>query len=177
MATDTAAAPKVWRGRFYEDFDVGDVFRSRLGRTITETDNIWFTNLTMNTNQIHFNAEYASRTRFGQPLVVSTLTLALVTGLSVADTSENALANLAWTDITLPNPVFVGDTIWAESEILDKRESKSNANVGIVGMRTRGLNQRHQVVIEFKRTFMVNKRASPDVQDVFPVTDEDWNVS
>jgi acyl dehydratase len=177
MATDIAAAPKVWRGRFYEDFDVGDVFRSRLGRTITETDNIWFTNLTMNTNQIHFNAEYASRTRFGQPLVVSTLTLALVTGLSVADTSENALANLAWTDITLPNPVFVGDTIWAESEILDKRESKSNANVGIVGMRTRGLNQRHQVVIEFKRTFMVNKRASPDVQDVFPVTDEDWNVS
>jgi len=177
MATDIAAAPKVWRGRFYEDFDVGDVFRSRLGRTITETDNIWFTNLTMNTNQIHFNAEYASRTRFGQPLVVSTLTLALVTGLSVADTSENALANLAWTDITLPNPVFVGDTIWAESEILDKRESKSNANVGIVGMRTRGLNERHQVVIEFKRTFMVNKRASPDVQDVFPVTDEDWNVS
>lgn len=175
MATD--AAPKVWRGRFYEDFDVGDVFRSRLGRTLTETDNIWFTNLTMNTNQIHFNAEYATRTRFGQPLVVSTLTLALVTGLSVADTSENALANLAWTDITLPNPVFVGDTIWAESEILDKRESRSNSSVGIVGMRTRGLNQRREVVIEFKRTFMVNKRASPDVQDIFPATDEDWNVS
>ena len=114
-----------WRGRFYEDFDVGDVFRSRLGRTVTETDNIWFTCLTMNTNQIHFNAPYAERTRSGSRSSTATFTLALVTGLTVPDTSENAAANLAWTDIKLPNPVFVGDTLWAESEILEMRESTS----------------------------------------------------
>ena len=93
-----------WRGRFLEDFAVGDVYRSRLGRTVTETDNTWFTLLTMNTNQMHFNAPYAERTEFGQPLVVSTLTLAIVLGLSVADTSENAVANLGWGDIKLPKP-------------------------------------------------------------------------
>jgi acyl dehydratase len=125
-------APKVWRGRFYEDFDIGDVFRSRLGRTITQTDNIWFTCLTMNTNQMHFNVPYTEGTRFKQPLVNSAFTLALVTGMTVPDTSENATANLAWTDIKLPKPVFEGDTLWAESEILELRESKSNPNVGIV---------------------------------------------
>ena len=104
MAATTSAAPKDWRGRFYEDFDVGDVFRSRLGRTITETDNIWFTCLTLNTNQIHFNDAVRERTPFGQPLVNSAFTLALVTGMTVPDTSENAAANLAWTDIKLPKP-------------------------------------------------------------------------
>ena len=112
------------RGRFLEDFGVGDVYRSRLGRTITETDNIWFTCLTMNTNQMHFNREYAARTEFGEPLVVSTLTLAVVIGLSVADTSENAVANLGWGDIKLPRPVFAGDTLWAESEVTAVRESR-----------------------------------------------------
>src|SRR5439155_6272367 len=107
-----------WRGRFLEDFAPGDVYRSRLGRTVSETDNTWFTLLTMNTNQMHFNAPYAERTEFGQPLVVSTLTLAVVLGLSVADTSENAVANLGWGDIRLPKPVFAGDTVWAESEVL-----------------------------------------------------------
>jgi itaconyl-CoA hydratase len=174
--TETAQAPKLWRGRFYEDFDVGDVFRGRLGRTITDTDNIWFTCLTMNTNQIHFNVPYAEGTRFGRPLVNSAFTLALVTGMTVPDTSENATANLAWTDIKLPKPVFVGDTLWAESEILDKRESRSNPTVGIVTMRCRGINQRREVVIEFKRTFMVYKRDAPEVTDTFPATDEDWTV-
>ena len=131
------AAPKSWRGRFYEDFEPGDVFRSRLGRTITETDNIWFTCLTLNTNQTHFNTPYAERTQFGRPLVNSTFTLALVTGMTVPDTSENAAANLAWTDIVLPKPVFAGDTLWAESEILETRESRSNPSVGIVSMRCR----------------------------------------
>ena len=154
-------APKVWRGRFFEDFEVGDVFRSRIGRTITDTDNIWFTNLTLNTNQIHFNDAYAARTQFGRTLVNSTLTLALITGLSVPDVSENALANLAWTDIMLPNPVFVGDTLWAESEILDVRSSSSKPTVGIVSLRTRGLNQRAEVVIEFRRTVMVLRRTAP----------------
>jgi acyl dehydratase len=177
MAEQTVeAAPKIWRGRFYEDFDVGDVFRSRLGRTITDTDNIWFTCLTMNTNQMHFNVPYSERTRFKQPLVNSAFTLALVTGMTVPDTSENATANLAWTDIKLPKPVFVGDTLWSESEITDKRESKSNPNVGIISLRSRGVNQRHEVVIEFKRTFMVYKRDAPEVTDTFPITDESWTV-
>src|SRR5947207_1604102 len=125
VAVQDERVPKIWRGRFYEDLDVGDVFQSRLGRTITETDNIWFTCLTLNTNQVHFNNEFAAGTRFGRALVNSTLTLALVTGMSVPDTSENATANLAWTDIKLPNPVYVGDTLWSETEILSKRESQS----------------------------------------------------
>jgi acyl dehydratase len=169
-------APKEWRGRFYEDIDVGDCFRSRLGRTITETDNVWFTCLTLNTNQSHFNNVFAEKTRFGQPLVNSTLTLAIITGLSVPDTSENATANLAWTDITMPNPVFVGDTLWAETEILEMRESKSNPHVGIISMRCRGINQRREVVIEFRRTFMIYRRSAPEAQPLFPGTDTEWAV-
>jgi itaconyl-CoA hydratase len=177
MSSETMAAPKTWRGRFYEDFEVGDTFRSRLGRTITETDNIWFTCLTLNTNQIHFNAPYAERTQFGKLLVNSTFTLALITGMTVPDTSENAAANLQWTDIKLPKPVFAGDTLWAESEILELRESKSNPSVGIVTMRCRGINQRREVVIEFKRTFMVYKRDAEQATPAFPGTDVDWSVS
>jgi acyl dehydratase len=170
------AAPKEWRGRFFEDFDLGDVFKSRLGRTLTETDNIWFTALTFNTNQMHFNTAYAERTRFGQPLMNSTFTLAVVAGLSVMDTSENGTANLSWGNIKLPNPVFAGDTLWAESEILELRESKSKPNVGIVGMRTRGLNQRGEVVIEYTRTFMCYKRDAPEVTDMFPAFEGEWTV-
>jgi itaconyl-CoA hydratase len=169
-------APKEWRGRFYEDFDVGDVFASRLARTITDTDNIWFTCLTMNTNQMHFNTPLAERTQFGRPLVNSVFTLALVTGLTVPDTSENAVANLAWTDIKLPNPVFVGDTLWAETEVIEVRESGSRPNAGIVSIRCRGINQRREVVIEFKRTFMVYKRDAPEAATGFPGTDADWTV-
>jgi itaconyl-CoA hydratase len=169
------AAPKSWRGRFYEDFDVGDVFPSRLGRTVTEADNVTFTCLTMNTNQTHFNVPYAERTQFGQILVNSAFTLALVMGLTVPDTSENAAANLAWTDVVLPKPVFVGDTLWAETEILAKRESKSSPDVGIVSMRCRGINQRREVVIEFKRTFMIYKRGAPQAAPTFPGTDATWS--
>ena len=169
-------APKEWRGRFFEDLDVGDVFRSRLGRTVTDVDNIWFTCITMNTNPMHFDVPYTERTRFKQPLVNSAFTLALVTGMTVPDTSENAAANLAWTDIKLPKPVFAGDTLWAESEILELRESKSNPSVGIVSMRCRGVNQRREVVIEFKRTFMVYKRDAPEAASAFPGTETDWSV-
>jgi itaconyl-CoA hydratase len=176
METDARAAPKAWRGRFFEDFDAGDVFQSRLGRTVTQTDNIWFTCLTLNTNQVHFNAVQSERGLYGQPLVNSAFTLALITGMTVPDTSENAAANLAWTDIVLPKPVFEGDTLWAESLILDKRESSSRPNMGIVSMRCRGINQRREVVIEFKRTFMVYKRDAPEVQDTFPGTNEEWTV-
>jgi itaconyl-CoA hydratase len=165
-----------WRGRFLEDFAVGDVYRSRLGRTVTEADNTWFTLLTMNTNQMHFNRPFAERTEFGEPLVVSTLTLAIVLGLSVADTSENAVANLGWNEIALPKPVHAGDTLWAESEVLEVRESRSRPGCGIVGIRTRGVNQRGQVVIEFTRSFMVFKRSAAEVEDTFPVPDATWTV-
>jgi acyl dehydratase len=170
------AAGETWRGRFYEDLHVGDVYRSRLGRTITETDNIWFTCLTMNTNQVHFNVPYAESTRFGRPLVNSAFTLALVTGLSVPDTSERAIANLGWTDVRLPRPVFAGDTLWAESEVLSRRASQSKPGVGIVTVRCRGINQRREVVVEFRRTFMVPMRGDAQAGDGFPGTDEPWSV-
>ena len=176
MGASGEAAPKDWRGRFYEDFAVGDVFQSRLGRTVTQTDNIWFTCLTLNTNQIHFNEPYAERTQFGKPLVNSTFTLALITGMTVPDTSENAAANLEWTDIKLPKPVFAGDTLWAESEILELRESRSNPRVGIVTMRCRGINQRREVVIEFRRTIMIYRRDAPEAGVDFPGTDAGWSV-
>jgi acyl dehydratase len=176
MESEKSAAPKEWRGRYYEDLEIGDVYRSRLGRTISEADNVWFTCLTMNTNQIHFNVPYAEGTQFGKPLVNSAFTMALVLGLTVPDTSENAAANLGWGEITLPSPVFVGDTLWAESEITERRESRSNPSVGIVSMRCRGINQRREVVIELTRTFMVYKRGAPEVADTFPQTNDDWRV-
>src|SRR5665213_1637612 len=165
--SDGRQAPKEWRGRFFEDFTVGDAFRSRFGRTISEADNVWFTCLTMNTNQVHFNKQFAERTRFGQILVNSTFTLALVTGLTVPDTSENATANLEWTDIKLPRPVFVGDTLWAESEILELRASETNPSVGIVTMRCRGVNQDGKTVIEYRRTFMAYRRTADEVSGGF----------
>ncbi len=170
------AAPKIWRGRFFEDLEVGDVYESRLGRTITDTDNQWFTLLTMNTNQLHFNHEYAKGTEFGRPVVNSCFTLSLIVGMSVPDTSENATANLAWTDISLPNPVFAGDTLWAETEVTDKRESRSRPTVGIVSIRCRGINQRREVVIEFKRTFMIYRRTAPEAASSFPGTETDWTI-
>jgi itaconyl-CoA hydratase len=177
LSTDPEAqAPKEWRGRFYEDFDVGDVFRSRLGRTVTETDNLLFTALTHNTAQTHFNAVFAERTQFGRPLVNSAFTLALVAGLSVPDTSENAAANLGWGAISLPAPVFVGDTLWAETEITGKRDSASRPNVGIISMRTRGINNRREVVIEYSRTFMCYRRSAPEVASLFPETPEPWTI-
>ena len=152
------SAPKEWKGRFYEDFTVGDVFRSRFGRTITETDNIWFTCLTMNTNPIHFDAEYAAKTEFKRPLVNSCFTLALVTGQSVTDLTVNAVANLGWDDVKLPHPLFEGDTVRSRSEVLETRGSKSRPNVGIVRVKTIGTNQDGKTVIEFTRTFMIWKR-------------------
>jgi itaconyl-CoA hydratase len=169
-------APKVWRGRYFEDLEVGDVFRSRLGRTVTTADNVWFTCLTMNTNQVHFNREHAARTEFKKELVNSCFTLALVTGLSVPDTSENATANLEWTDVRLPHPVFVGDTLWAESEILATRESRSRPDAGIVRMRTRGVNQEGRVVIEFVRSFMIYRAGAAEAAPLFPTVDERWSV-
>jgi acyl dehydratase len=140
--------------RSYDELEVGAVYRSRFGRTVLEADNVWFTLLTLNTNPIHFDAQYAATTEWGRPLVDSTFTLALVTGLSVTDVSEQAV-NLGWREVRLPAPVFAGDTIRAETEVLEKREAKSRAGQGIVTVRTRGLNQADEVVIEFERTVMV----------------------
>jgi itaconyl-CoA hydratase len=141
-------------GRTYEELEVGAVYRSRFGRTVLEADNVWFTLLTLNTNPIHFDAAYAEGTEWGRPLVDSTFTLALVTGLSVVDVSERAV-NLGWREVRLPAPVFAGDTIRAETEVLEKRESKSRPGQGVVTVRTRGLNQRDEVVIEFERSVLV----------------------
>jgi len=140
--------------RSYDELEVGAVYRSRFGRTVLDTDNVWFTMLTLNTNPIHFDAEYAASTEWKRPLVDSTFTLALVTGLSVSDVSERAI-NLGWRDVRLSVPVYAGDTIRAETEVLGKRESRSRPGQGIVTVRTRGLNQRDEVVIEFERTIMM----------------------
>lgn len=146
-----------WTGRVYEDFEVGDIYPHPLGRTITSADNIWFTALTMNPNPIHLDQAYAAQTEFGRPLVNSTFTLALVTGLSVSDVSQNAI-NLGWDEVRLPAPVFEGDTIYARSEVLEKRESQSRPHMGIVRVKTTGFNQAGVTVLEFKRTIMVYKR-------------------
>jgi acyl dehydratase len=147
-----------WTGRVFEDFEVGDIYEHPLGRTVTEADNVWFTCLTMNSNPIHFDREYASRTEFKRPLVNSCFTLALVTGQSVTDLTINAVANLGWDEVRLPNPLFEGDTVYAKSEVLDKRESRSRPDAGIVKVKTTGLNQHGETVIEFTRTFMIWKR-------------------
>jgi itaconyl-CoA hydratase len=147
-----------WQGRFYEDFVVGDVFEHPLGRTITTTDNIWFTLLTQNTAPLHFDHEYAKRTEFGQPLVNSTLTLALVSGQSVTDVSQNVFANLGWGEIVLPHPVFEGDTIRSRSTVLSARPSGSRPTLGVVEVSTEGLKQTGEQVIRFTRTLLVYKR-------------------
>jgi acyl dehydratase len=146
------------RGRYFEDFTVGEVYRHAMGRTVSETDNTWFTLLTCNTNEIHFNADYAAQTEFGRPLMNSCLTLSLVTGLSVDDVSRHIVANLGWDKVTLPAPVFAGDTIYAESEVLEARASKSRPGQGIVRVRTKGYKQDGTVVIEFERAVLVHTR-------------------
>ena len=145
-------------GRYYEDFAVGDTYKHWPGRTLTAADNTWFTLLTMNQHPIHFDEEYAKQTEFGKPLVNSALTLAVVVGMSVADVSQRAVANLGWTDIVMPAPVFNGDTLYAESTVLEKRESKSRPTEGIVTVATRGWKQDGTTVMTFKRSVLVPKR-------------------
>ena len=144
--------------RRYEDFVVGDVYPSAIARTVTETDNLLFTMLAMNTNELHFNEEAARASEWGKPLVNSTFTLALVLGLSVADTTQAGGVNLGWTEIRLPHPVFAGDTIRSETEVTAVRRSASRPQQGIVSVHTRGLNQRDQVVCEFDRSFLIPRR-------------------
>lgn len=158
-----------WTGRFFEDFALGDIYEHPLGRTITTTDNMWFTLLTQNSAPIHVDHHYAAQTSFGKPLVDSTFTLALVTGQSVTDVSQNVFANLGWDDVRLPHPVFEGDTIYSQSEVLEARESRSRPDVGIVTVRTTGYNQNGVVVISFRRTLMVYKRGhAPSIPRLRP---------
>jgi acyl dehydratase len=150
-------------GRCFEDFEVGMVIRHPLGRTVTTADNIWFTLLTGNTNPIHFDAHYAAQTEFGRPLVNSTFTLAVVTGLSVADVSRYGV-NLGWDDVRMPAPLFEGDTLYARSEVLSKRDSKSRPHMGLVEIRTIGFKQDGTVVLEFRRTILIYRRGHVPTQ-------------
>ena len=152
------AVKEGWRGRFFEDFEVGDVYEHPLGRTVTTTDNVWFTLLSQNTAPVHFDHNYAAQTEFGKPLVDSTFTLALVTGQSVTDISQNVFANLGWDEVRLPAPVFEGDTIYSQSEVLEKRESRSRPTEGIVTVLTRAHKADGTLVMEFKRTMLIPKR-------------------
>jgi acyl dehydratase len=155
------AGPKRYReshGRYYEDFNVGDVYEHRPGRTIGEADNTWFTLLTMNQHPLHFDAAYAARSEFGRPLVNSCLTLSVVVGMSVSDVSQKAIGNLGWNDIRLTAPVFVGDTIYAESEVLAKRPSAKRPTQGIVTVKTTGRKADGTVFMSFERTVLVPMR-------------------
>ncbi len=161
MQSHTALGGERYRetfGRFFDDFVVGDIYEHRPGRTISETDNTWFTLLTMNTHPVHFDTAYAAKSEFGKPLVNSCLTLSMVVGMSVSDLSQQAVANLGWNDIKLTAPVFVGDTIYAESEVIAKRESASRPTQGIVTVRTLGKKADGVQFISFERTMLVPKK-------------------
>jgi Acyl dehydratase len=160
MPSSVEIAPGRFResyGRYLEDFKVGDIYEHRPGRTITETDNTWFTLLTMNQHPLHFDKEYAKHSEFGKVLVNSTMTLSMVAGMSVSDVSQKTIANLGWDKIKMPAPVFVGDTIYAESEVIEIRESKSRPTAGIVTVRTLGKNQDDVVIMDFVRSMLIPK--------------------
>ena len=159
--TPIKVAPNRYResiGRYYEDFVVGDIYEHRPGRTISEADNTWFTLLTMNTHPLHFDVEYGKASEFGRCLVASPLTLAILVGMSVTDVSQKAIANLGWKEIRMTAPVFPGDTLYAESEVLDKRESNSRPTAGVVTVSTTGKNQGGKVICTFERSILVAKR-------------------
>lgn len=161
--TDEEVGPGRYRaaaGRYFEEFALGEVYEHRPGRTITQQDNSWFTLLTMNTHPLHFDEEYARNTEFGRPLVASPLTVAMLVGMSVSDVSQRAIANLGWKEIALTHPVFPGDTLYASSEVIGLRESKSRPNAGLVTVRTVGTNQGDVVVCTFERTMLVPKKES-----------------
>jgi itaconyl-CoA hydratase len=150
-------------GLYYEDFEPGDVFEHRPGRTILDVDNTYFTLLTLNVQELHFDAAYAAKTEWKKPLVDSTFTLALLTGMSVRTVSAKVVANLGWDKVKATHPVFAGDTLYAESTVLQKRESKSRPTQGIVTVSTRGVNQNGVEVMTFERTMLIYKRGhSPE---------------
>lgn len=162
MATDSDRERQLvegWQGRYYEDFVEGDIYKHPYGRTVTETDDVWFTNISMNLNPMHFNEVYAANTEFGERIVNSTFTFALLVGMSVIDISQNSTAALGFDDITMHAPVFHGDTLFAESEVLRKRESESREHVGILMTELRGYNQTDTLVMSLERSNFILKRA------------------
>jgi itaconyl-CoA hydratase len=168
IATAKPMGSQRWRaspGRYFEDFGVGDVYEHRPGRTISEADNTWFTLLTMNQHPLHFDASYAANSEFGQRVVNSCLTLSIVVGMSVSDVSQKAIANLGWSDIRLTAPVFIGDTIYAETEVLSKRESASRPTQGIVEVRTTGKKADSTEFMSFRRAVLVPKRGHASDKD------------
>ncbi|MGF6902323.1 (R)-specific enoyl-CoA hydratase RipB/Ich [Paraburkholderia sp. GAS348] len=172
MSESIAAYRKIAENRFrevsglyYEDFEIGNTYEHRPGRTITDVDNIWTTLLTMNTQQVHFDQAYASHTEWKKMLVDSTFTLALLTGMSVSTVSAKVVANLGWNNVRATHPVFAGDTLYAESTVLDKRESKSRPTQGVVTVLTRGVNQDGKLVMSFERTMLIYRRGhSPEAE-------------
>jgi acyl dehydratase len=163
MLSPVQIQPQRYRasyGRYLEDFVVGDVYEHRPGRTVTEADNINFSLMTMNAHPMHCDANFAARSEFGKPLVNSGLSLAIVLGMTVNDVSAKAIANLGWKEIRLTAPVFPGDTLYAESEVLEVRESKSRPTQGIVTTRTRGFNQDGVMVMEFIRMSLIPRRGT-----------------
>ena len=152
-------------GLYWEDFVEGDVFEHRPGRTVLDVDNTYFTLLTLNVQQVHFDAAYAAKTEWKRMLVDSTFTLALLTGMSVRTVSAKVVANLGWDKVKATHPVFAGDTLYAESTVLSKRESSSRPTQGIVTVSTRGVNQDGKEVMSFERTMLVHRRGhSPEEQ-------------
>ena len=150
-------------GLYWEDFETSDVFEHRPGRTVLDVDNTYFTLLTLNIQQVHFDAAYAAKTEWKRMLVDSTFTLALLTGMSVRTVSAKVVANLGWDKVKATHPVFAGDTLYAESTVLSKRESKSRPTQGIVTVATRGINQDGAEVMSFERTMLVYRRGhSPE---------------
>lgn len=147
-----------WSGRLYEDFQVGDVYYHPFGKTVTETDNQWFTLVTQNVSKTHVDTNFASKTEFKRPLVNSTFTLALVTGQSTMDLSMNVFANMGWDEVRMPNPVYEGDTIYSRSKVLAVRPSGSRPQLGLVTVATEGYNQNAAIVISYRRTFMVYRQ-------------------
>lgn len=146
------------RGRWLDDFRPGEVIAHWPGRTITDADNIQFSLLTMNQHPLHCDHAYAAKSEFGKPLVNSTLTLAIVTGMTVADVSLNAIANLGWKDVRLVAPVFPGDTVYARTEVIEVRESRSRPGQGVVTTRTEGFKADGTVFLTFERASLVPRR-------------------
>ena len=145
-------------GICFEDFEIGRIYAHGLGRTMIDADNVWFSLLTLGINQVHFNYDYAERTPFGKPIIASPFTLAVVTSLSAVDFGKTTVANLGWSEVELPKPVFVGDTIYARSKVITKRESKSKPHAGLIELRTEGFKQDGEIVITFGRKLMVYRK-------------------
>jgi itaconyl-CoA hydratase len=152
-------------GKYFEDLQVGQRFRHANGRTITEMDNVLFCSLTMNTQPLHINEDFAARSHHGRRIVNGILTLGLVVGLSVSELTEGTiLANLGYERVAHPQPVFHGDTIYAETEVLEKRESRSNPQAGVVRLRQTGRNQDGTVVLELERAVLFLKMPASDLE-------------